>query len=63
MPAPFRDYGSASFSSSAGARNAAAFANPLSPGGMSPKSVNIPTMGWALIFVVVAFLIYKYWLS
>lgn len=40
-----------------------AFANPLSPGGMSPKGVNIPTMGWALIFVVVAFLGYHYFVK
>lgn len=60
MAAPIRDYGSASFSSSGGARNAVAFANPLSPGGMNPKSTNIPTLGWALIFVVVAFLVYHY---
>jgi hypothetical protein len=63
MAAPYRDYGHAQFSSSAGARNAMAFANPLSPGGMSPKGVHIPTMGWALIFVAVAFLGYHYFIK
>jgi hypothetical protein len=60
MVAPFRDYGGATFSTSAAARSATQFMNPLSPGGMNPKGVNIPTLGWALIFVVVAFLVYKF---
>jgi len=59
--APIRDYGNASFSSSAGARNAVAFANPLSPGGMNPKSTHLPTLGWVIVFGVVAFLAYHYW--
>lgn len=58
--APFIDYGSASFSTSAGARNAVAFANPLSPGGMNPRNTDIPTLGWALIIVAVAFLVYHF---
>jgi hypothetical protein len=61
MAAPFRDYGHAQFSSSAGARNAVAFANPLSPGGMSPKGVHLPTFGWVIVFGVVAFLVYRQW--
>jgi len=52
------DNGNANFSSSAGARNAVAFANPLSPGGMNPRNTHIPTLGWAVIFVVAAFLVY-----
>jgi hypothetical protein len=63
MAAPFRDYGAASFSSSGGARNAVAFANPLSPGGMSPKGVHLPTLGWVVVFGVVAFGVYHYWLK
>lgn len=52
------DYGHAVFGASAGARNAVAFANPMSPGGLNPKGVHIPTLGWALIFAAVAFLVY-----
>jgi hypothetical protein len=35
-----------------------AFANPLSPGGMSPKGVHLPTMAWAIILGAVAFVLY-----
>lgn len=59
MPAPFRDSGHANFGASAGARNAVAFANPLTPGGMNSKGVHSPTIIWALAFVVVAFIAYK----
>lgn len=59
MPAPFRDYGHANFGASAGARNAVAYANPLTPGGMNPKGVHAPTMIWAILFVIVAFVAYK----
>lgn len=60
MAAPFRDFGHANFGASAGARNAVAFANPLSPGGMNPKGVHIPTLGWALLFVIALFLVYRF---
>lgn len=52
------DYGHATFADSAGARNLVAAANPLSPGGMSPRSTNVPTLIWALIFVAAAFFVY-----
>lgn len=55
-----KDFGNATFSTSAGARNAMAYANPLSPGGMNPKNTDIPTLGWALIFLVAAFLVYHF---
>lgn len=58
LPAPIRDYGHANFGSSAGARNAVAMMNPLTPGGASPKNTHIPTLGWALVLVAVAFLVY-----
>lgn len=58
MAAPFKDYGHAGFSSSAGARNAVAFANPLSPGGMNPRNVDIPTLGWVIIIGVVGLFLY-----
>lgn len=54
------DNGNANFSSSAGARNAVAYANPLSPGGMNPRNTHIPTLGWAVIFVVAALLVYHF---
>jgi len=54
------DFGSATFSSSAGARNVVNGMNPLTPGGMSPKNTHVPTLGWAIVFIVVAFLVYKY---
>lgn len=59
LPAPFRDNGHANFGASAGARNAVAYMNPLSPGGMNPKTTHGPTIIWALAFVVVAFIVYK----
>ena len=59
-PAGGYDYGHAVFGASAGARNAVAFANPLTPGGLNPKGTHIPTLGWALIFLVVAFLVYHF---
>jgi hypothetical protein len=59
MPAPFRDDGNAQFGSSAGARNAIAYANPLSPGGLNPKNASIPTIVWAVAFVVVGYIVYK----
>jgi len=34
--------------------------NPLTPGGMSPKNTHMPTLGWAVVAVVVAFLVYHY---
>ena len=55
---PGWDWGNAQFSASAGARNVVAAANPLSPGGMSPKNTHIPTLGWAVIFIAVAFVAY-----
>lgn len=54
------DNGNANFSASAGARNAVAFANPLSPGGMNPRNTHIPTLGWALVFVAVALVVYHF---
>lgn len=55
---PGFDWGNAQMSASAGARNVIAGANPLTPGGMNPKNTHIPTLGWAVIFIVVAFLVY-----
>jgi len=52
------DYGNASFSSSAGARNVINAANPLTPGGMSPQNTHLPTLAWAVIVVVVAIFAY-----
>lgn len=57
------DYGNAGFSTSAGARNAVAFANPLTPGGMNPRSTHIPTLGWAVLFIIAAFLFYHFLLK
>jgi hypothetical protein len=54
------DYGSAGFSSSAGARNVTAAMNPLTPGGLSPKNTHLPTLGWAVLFVVGLFLVYHF---
>ncbi len=54
------DYGHANFSDSAGARNVIAAANPLTPGGASPKSVHLPTFGWIAVFLVIAFLVYHF---
>lgn len=58
MAAGHYDFGNATFSASAGARNAVAYANPLSPGGMNPRNVNIPTLGWVVVLLAVAFLVY-----
>lgn len=57
-PASFYDWGHASFSTSAGARNAVAMANPLSPGGLNPRGVNMPTFAWVIIFGVVGLFVY-----
>ena len=54
------DYGAAGFSTSAGARNVVNGMNPLTPGGMNPKNTHLPTMGWVLVFLVAAFLVYHY---
>lgn len=54
------DYGAASFSSSAGARNVVNAANPLSPGGMNPANTHLPTLGWAVVAIVAAFLVYHF---
>lgn len=54
------DHGNAQFSSSAGARNAVAYMNPLTPGGMNPKNTHIPTLGWMVAFLVAAFLVYHF---
>lgn len=62
-PAPIRDFGHANFGASAGARNAVAYANPLSPGGMNPSGVHSPTIIWALLFVAVAVIAYKTFLK
>ena len=59
LPAPFRDSGHANFSASGGARNAMAYANPLTPGGLNPKNTSVPTIVWAIGFVIVAFIVYK----
>ena len=59
LPAPFRDYGHANFGSSAGARNAVAFMNPLSPGGTNPKNTHIPTLIWAVAFIIVGLVVYN----
>ncbi len=61
--APIRDFGHANFSASGGARNAVAYANPLTPGGMNPRNVNMPTLLWVALFIVAAFLVYKYGLK
>jgi len=52
------DSGQAGFSTSGGARNVINGANPLTPGGMSPQNTHLPTLGWALIAVVAAFILY-----
>jgi hypothetical protein len=53
------DSGNAQFSTSAGARNATAYLNPLSPGGLNPRNTSIPTIVWAVAFVVAAYLIWQ----
>ena len=55
-----KDFGNASFGSSAGARNVTAGLNPLTPGGMSPQNTHLPTLAWAVLFLIAAFLVYKY---
>jgi hypothetical protein len=55
-----RDFGQAGFSTSAGARNAVNAANPLTPGGMSPRNTSLPTLGWAVLFLVAALLVYHF---
>jgi hypothetical protein len=50
----------AGFSTSAGARNLANGLNPLTPGGMSPQNTHLPTLGWAVVFLVAAFLLYHF---
>lgn len=57
------DNGSAGFSTSGGARNVINGANPLTPGGMSPKSTHLPTLAWAIIFIAVAFFVYHAFLK
>lgn len=58
MAAGHYDFGNAQFSTSAAARSAVAYANPLTPGGMNPRNVNIPTLGWVVVLLAVAFLVY-----
>lgn len=53
-----QDWGHANFNDSAGARNVIAGLNPLTPGGMNPRNTSLPTIGWVLVFLVVAFLLY-----
>ena len=53
------DYGHAVFADSAGARNVVNAANPLSPGGMSPRNTHLPTLAWVAIFGAVAFFLYS----
>jgi hypothetical protein len=54
------DLGGAGFSTSAGARNVVNGLNPLTPGGMNPRNTHLPTLGWAVVFLVVAILIYHF---
>lgn len=54
------DYGSADFTTSAGARNVVNGLNPLTPGGLNPKNTHLPTLGWAVVFLVAAFLVYHF---
>lgn len=42
------------------AGQAANAANPLTPGGLSPKGVHLPTLAWVVIILVGAFLVYHY---
>jgi hypothetical protein len=51
---------SAGFSTSAGARNLTNALNPLSPGGMAPSNTHLPTLGWAVVFIVAAFILYHF---
>lgn len=52
------DWGHANFNDSAAARSVVNGANPLSPGGMSPKGTHLPTLAWAIIFLVVGLVLY-----
>lgn len=52
------DYGHANFNDSAAARSMVNAANPLTPGGLSPKATHLPTLAWVLIFGAVAFFLY-----
>jgi hypothetical protein len=51
---------SAGFSTSAGARNLTNALNPLSPGGMAPSNTHLPTLTWAIVFIVAAFVFYHF---
>jgi len=53
------DYGNAQFGTSAAARNATAYLNPLSPGGLNPRNTHVPTMVWAGLLLLAVYLIYK----
>ena len=53
------DYGHAAFADSAAARSMVNAANPLTPGGISPRNTSIPTLIWALLFVAAAFFVYN----
>lgn len=52
--------GLSDFSVSGGARNAVAYANPLTPGGLNARNTHLPTLTWAIGFVAVAFLVYHF---
>lgn len=52
------DWGHANFNDSAAARSVVNAANPMSPGGLSPKGTHLPTLAWVVIFGVVAFFVY-----
>jgi hypothetical protein len=53
------DFGSATFSSAPAARQIVNAANPLTPGGLSPKNTHLPTLAWAVIAIVVAIFLYR----
>jgi hypothetical protein len=53
------DYGKAGFSTSPAARSALNALNPLSPGGMNPKNTHMPTLAWAIIFIIVGLVVYN----
>lgn len=50
----------AGFGTSAGGRNLTAALNPMSPGGLNPQNTHLPTLAWAAIFVVAAFVLYHF---
>lgn len=52
------DFGHANFNDSAAARSVVNAANPLTPGGLSPRNVHLPTLAWVAIFGVVGFFVY-----